>query len=85
MEERNRWIELIKRIRVELDVSLREAELIALRRSEWRRWVERQINDDMLCRRAALRHIRQNGTGSLIEVQDGRLQIREATLDVAQG
>ncbi|MCW4463579.1 hypothetical protein OK349_17870 [Sphingomonas sp. BT-65] len=72
MEDRNRWIMLIKGLRVEHDVSIVDAERIALADPAWRRWVERQINSDKQCRRMALSHIRYNGELSLIE-RDGEL------------
>jgi hypothetical protein len=80
MEDEDRWIALIKGLRVEFGISLVEAERIALRRPAWRRWVERQINSDKRCHRAALAHIRQNGSGSLIELDGAVLRVRaEAT------
>ena len=36
-KERNRWIPLIKELRLKYDASLREAEQIALSFPEWRR------------------------------------------------
>jgi len=38
-----------------------EAERIALADPAWRRWVERQINTDIECRRMAQCHIRYRG------------------------
>lgn len=70
MEDRKRWIGLIKDLRVEHDVGIIDAERIALADPAWRRWVERQINNDKACRRMALRHIRYNGGASLL-VRDG--------------
>jgi hypothetical protein len=39
MEDRNRWIGLIKDIRVEHDAGIIDAERIALADPAWRRWV----------------------------------------------
>ena len=75
-EERNRWITLIKDLRAEHNVSLSEAERIALSHPEWRRWVERQINTDSKCKRMAVRHIKDRGEDSLIEQSGGVLRAR---------
>src|ERR1044071_6233673 len=56
-EERHRWISYIKQLRQERDVGIFEAERIALARPEWRRWVERQINSDIACRKSARHHM----------------------------
>ena len=76
MEDRNRWIMLIKDLRVEHDASIVDAERIALTDPAWRRWVERQINGDKQCRRMALSHIRYNGEMSLIERDGDMLKVR---------
>lgn len=76
MEDRRRWILLIKDLRVEHDASIVEAERIALADPAWRRWVERQINSDTQCRRMALRHIRYSGPASLIERDGDTLKVR---------
>jgi len=75
-EERHRWIELIKSIRQEHGISLFEAERMALRQPEWRRWVERQINQDVRCRRMARFHLRERGPESLIYEDGGLLRVR---------
>jgi len=75
-DERDRWITLIKDLRQENGVSILEAERIALGKDEWRRWVDRQINTDMRCRRMALFHIRSNGIASLIEKDGDKLKVR---------
>jgi hypothetical protein len=46
MEDRNRWILLIKELRIEHNASIFDAERIALSDPQWRRWVERQIKTD---------------------------------------
>ncbi len=74
-DNRNRWINLIKRIRQEHGVGIFEAEKLALHEPEWRRWIDRQIT--VHCRRMALRHIREHGLASLIEQSGDRLSIRE--------
>lgn len=76
MEDRNRWILLIKDLRVEHDTSILGAERLALGDPAWRRWVERQINNDKQCRRMALNHIRYNGEASLIERDGDILKVR---------
>ena len=75
MDERNRWIMLIKELRAEHDASILDAERVALSDPHWPRWVEHQINADAKCRRMAMRHIRYNGSNALIENQDGRLKV----------
>jgi len=76
MEERLRWIKLIKMLREKHGVSLYEAQRIASAQSEWRRWVERQINTDQQCRRMALRHIEYSGSAALL-IRDGEtLKVR---------
>ncbi|WCM24996.1 hypothetical protein NDN01_12935 [Sphingomonas sp. QA11] len=77
MEDRNRWIMLIKDLRVEHDASILDAERIALADPAWRRWVERQIDSDKKCLRMALNHIRYNGGASLIERDGDTLKIRD--------
>jgi hypothetical protein len=76
MEERNRWIMLIKELRAKHQVGILDAERIALAKPEWRRWVEHQANTDPQCRRMAHHHIRHNGAASLLEKQDGRYVVR---------
>ncbi|MBN9361214.1 MULTISPECIES: hypothetical protein [unclassified Devosia] len=76
MEERNRWIELIKGLRERHLCSLDEAHRLALADPHWRRWVERQINSDPQCRKMALRHIRHDGPRALLEDRSGRLLVR---------
>ena len=75
MEDRNLWIGLIKDLRVEHDVGITDAERIALADPAWRRWVERQINNDKTCRQTALRHIRYNGEASLLERDGDALRV----------
>ena len=75
-EERNRWILLIKELRVEHDASILEAERIALSRPEWRRWVERQTNADRKCQRMALDHIKKKCEESLLEETEGLIKVR---------
>jgi choline dehydrogenase-like flavoprotein len=76
MDERNRWILHIKELRGRHDVSINEAERLALTDPTWRRWVEHQINSDADCRRMALRHIRYNGGTSLLGQDGERLFVR---------
>jgi hypothetical protein len=76
MEDRNRWILLIKDLRFQHNVSILDAERIALSDPQWRRWVERQINTDMRCHRMAIKHIRHNGPNALIERDGDRLKVR---------
>ena len=62
----SRWLLLIKELRVLHDVSILEAERIALSNAHRRKWVEKQINGHRRCRKFALAHIRYNGDASLI-------------------
>ena len=75
-EERNRWISHIKQLRQERGVGLFEAERIALTQPEWRRWVERQINSDIKCRKAARSHMQIHGPASLIYQDGDALKVR---------
>lgn len=76
MTERDRWILHIKELRERHGISIFDAERLALVDPQWRRWVERQINNDDRCRRMALSHIRYNREMALIERQGDRLVIR---------
>lgn len=76
MSERSRWILHIKELRAAHDVSIFEAEKIALADPAWQRWVERQIVSDEQCRRMALRHIRDHGDAALIGRDGTRLFVR---------
>lgn len=67
MPERNQWMLHLKQIRTVHGCGIAEAERIALADPAWRRWVERQINTDVECRRMAQRHIRYRGDDALIE------------------
>jgi len=60
-EERSRWISHIKQLRQERSVGLFEAERMALAQPEWRRWMERQINSDIRCRKVARSHMQIYG------------------------
>jgi len=75
-EDHSRWIQIIKQLRQEHGVGLFEAERIALLRPEWRRWVERQINSDAACRKAALSHLRRHGSNSLVLQEGQTLRVR---------
>lgn len=61
-----RWLLLIKELRELYEVSILEAERIALSNRHMGRWVERQINTQQRCRKYALAHIRANGDAALI-------------------
>jgi hypothetical protein len=76
MEERNRWISLIKELRGQHGISILDAERLALADPAWRRWVERQINGDTRCHRMALSHIRYNGDAALLERDGEALKVR---------
>ena len=76
MSDRDRWILHIKELRGQHDISILDAERLALANPQWRRWVERQINNDDRCRRMALTHIRYNGDQALIERKGDYLVIR---------
>jgi hypothetical protein len=77
MEERDRWIRLIKDLRIEHNISLPDAEKMALTRPEWRRWVQRQIDSDLRCKRMARRHIEYRGEDALLERQGDRFVLRD--------
>ena len=62
-----RWLLLIKELRVRHNVSILEAERIALQDRHRRRWIEKQINTQQRCRKYALSHIRHNGDAALIK------------------
>lgn len=74
--ERTRWISLIKQIRQDHNVGILEAERIAVAQPEWRRWVERQINSDLKCRKTARSHMRLRGLESLIYEDGETLKLR---------
>ncbi|PBN41664.1 hypothetical protein [Sphingobium sp. D43FB] len=76
MADRDQWISHIKELREQHDVSILDAERIALGTRQWRRWVEQQINADERCRRMALAHIRYNGDAALIERRGDTLFVR---------
>lgn len=76
MEERDRWILLIKEHRAQHRVNILDAERIALSDPHWRRWVERQISSDAKCRKLALHHIRHHGSGALLEQAGDRITVR---------
>lgn len=76
MDERDRWIMLIKKIRIERGVSIYEAERFALSQPGWRRWVERQVTIDVRCRKMARYHIRQHGEAALVYEAEGTLKVR---------
>ena len=72
-----RWIRHIKQLREDHGVSIYEAERIAFGSEEWRRWTERQINDDKQCRKMALFHIKHHGEKSLIVKEADRLKVKK--------
>ena len=75
-EERKRWTSHIKQLRQQHDIGVFEAERIALAEPAWRRWVERQINADAKCRKAARNHMQMHGRASLIYRDGDTLKIR---------
>ena len=74
--DRQRWILLIKELRVTHDCGIHDAERIALCDPVWQRWAERQINADPRCAKMARSHIRINGDNALIVETDGTLRVR---------
>lgn len=76
MADRDRWILHIKELREKRSIGILDAERLALTDPQWRRWLERQINNDDRCRRMALSHIRHNREMALIARQGDRLVIR---------
>ncbi len=61
-----RWLLLIKELRELYELSILEAERMALSNRHRRLWLERQINTQQRCRKYALAHIRANGDAALI-------------------
>jgi hypothetical protein len=74
--DRQRWILLIKELRVTHNCSIHDAERIALLDPIWKRWVERQINSDPQCKKMARYHIRHNGDAALLIENEERLTVR---------
>jgi len=62
------WIELIKTLRAIYAIDILEAERLALANGHWRRWCERRINAEAICRKYALGHIRHNGDAALLRL-----------------
>lgn len=75
-DDRQRWILLIKELRVTNGCSIYDAERIALLNPIWKRWVERQINSDPQCKKMARYHIRHNGDAALLVENEGQLTVR---------
>lgn len=71
-----RWLLLIKELRARHNVSILDAERMALENPHRRRWVEKQINAYQRCRKYALAHIRYNGDAALIEREGETLSFR---------
>ncbi|WP_186419392.1 hypothetical protein [Bosea sp. CS1GBMeth4] len=70
------WIELIKEIRSRCEMSLPEAQELALSHEGWRRWVARRLNIDPRCRKQASRHIRDHGAASFFVQRGDRIELR---------
>jgi hypothetical protein len=75
-DDRQRWILLIKELRAEHGCSIYDAERIALLNPIWKRWVERQINNDRRCAKMARYHIRHNGDAALLVEYEEKLTVR---------
>ena len=75
-DDRDRWVLLIKELRVTYNCSNLDAERAALAEPIWRRWVEHHINQDSRCAKMARLHIRINGDAALIVEKDGKLAVR---------
>jgi hypothetical protein len=75
-DERTDWFELIKTIRLVYGVDIIEAERMVLAHEGWRRWCDSRINTDPRCRKLAWKHMRYNGSSSLIERDGDRLKVR---------
>jgi hypothetical protein len=67
---------LIKKLRLQHDASLLEAERIAPSNPQRRKWVENQINAHRSCRKYALAHIRHNGDAAHVEGQGETFDFR---------
>jgi hypothetical protein len=72
------WIEMIKTIRHVYQVSLVEAETLALAHEGWRRWCDRQLFTDPKCRTSALQEMRRNGPRSRFERDGERIRLRQS-------
>ena len=69
------WFMLIKDLRPAYDLSLYEAEEMALSHPGWRRWCNLRIKSDRACRMYAWRHLQAHGTASLVQQDDEQLTI----------
>nr|WP_314087490.1 hypothetical protein [uncultured Shinella sp.] len=65
-QERASWPELIKKIRRATGLGIFAAEKIALSHEGWRRLCTHRINNDPVCRKLAVQHIKFYGAASLI-------------------
>ena len=66
----SRWLFKIKELRARHNLSILEAERLALNDPAMRRWALRMMNSNPQCRKTAHQHIRYNGEASLLE-RDG--------------
>jgi len=64
--ERASWPELIKRIRRVSGLGILAAEKVALSHERWRRLCTHRINNEPICRKLAIQHIKLRGAASLI-------------------
>jgi len=67
-QERAPWPALIKRIRGASGLGIFAAEKIALSHEGWRRVCTHRINNDPVCRKLAVQHMKLHGTASLIVI-----------------
>lgn len=79
-EDRN-WIKLIKDLRAAYELTIYEAEHMALSHAGWRRWCEIRVNADPQCRKLALSHARTHGPDSLVERDGDLLKLHPASGD----
>lgn len=60
------WPDLIKRLRASFETDIFTAEKMALSHHGWRKFCNRQINQDRGCRKQAALHIKLHGEHSLV-------------------
>jgi hypothetical protein len=73
--QRLEWFELIKALRMIYEVSILDAERMALAHEGWRRWCNSQINESPRCRKMAWHHVKLNGPNSLLIKEGDRFRV----------
>ena len=83
--ERASWPELIKKIRRVSGLGIFAAEKVALSHEGWRRLCTHRINNEPICRKLAIQHIKLRGAASLIVMADAGFAIVEPPLPEEEG